>query len=574
MYRGHLSRIYSRKLPKREFPACHDTSKMPESRPAKPGASSPCRASPTGARSSRARTSATTKALAGARGWCVGVGPRAAIRRRRWARLTTPATPTACTSWTTGRRSRRRSRRFARWEHPDASEALPAPLAVADVVNAYLDWTAKHRRPTTAREWRYMANAHILPALGKTEVAKLTTARLRKWHEDLAEQPARLRTRPGTKQRHREQNGDADAIRARRATANRNLTVLKAALNHAWQSGRITGSDEAWRRVKPFRGADAARVRYLQIDECTRLLNACEPDFRRLVRGALVTGAVMASSAAPTCATSTPTRRPCSCARARAASRGGSRSTMRRQRSWPASPPAVRRARRCSSELMAADGASRISAGRCSRRARRRGSSPRSGFTSCATPGRRLRIMAGLPLMVAAQVLGHSDTRMVEKHYGHLAQSFVRDAVRSHGAAPGAGERYHRDVDQAGGSIMNLKIWLTLARTDLSQPLSEEIRTAIKSTAAAIEQLALARRLPADKTAARMAKTVGLTAGEIEKFRVEQAALWSTMIIKFNSSHPGHRQIQLMEEELGLNFGVTPRTIREWRRRVIKRREV
>ena len=33
--------------------------------------------------------------------------------------------------------------------------------------------------------------------------------------------------------------------------------------------------------------------------------------------------------------------------------------------------------------------------------------------------------------MVAAQVLGHSDTRMVERHYGHLAPSFVRDAVRA-----------------------------------------------------------------------------------------------------------------------------------------------
>ena len=170
-------------------------------------------------------------------------------------------------------------------EEPDA------PITVADVVREYLDWTEKHRRPTTAREWPYMAKAHILPALGKLEVSKLTTARLRKWHEGLAEQPARLRTRPGEKQRHREQNGDPDAVRARRATANRNLTVLKAALNHAWQGGKITGSDEAWRKVKPFRGADAARVRYLQIDECTRLLNACEPDFRRLVRAALVTGA-------------------------------------------------------------------------------------------------------------------------------------------------------------------------------------------------------------------------------------------------------------------------------------------
>ena len=42
--------------------------------------------------------------------------------------------------------------------------------------------------------------------------------------------------------------------------------------------------------MKPFRGADAARVHYLQADECRRLLNACPPDFRALVRGALATG--------------------------------------------------------------------------------------------------------------------------------------------------------------------------------------------------------------------------------------------------------------------------------------------
>jgi Phage integrase, N-terminal SAM-like domain len=64
---------------------------------------------------------------------------------------------------------------------PESSQAL----TVADVVNVYLDWTKIHRRPSTAREWRYMANAHILPALGKVEVAKLTTTRLRMWHEGL-----------------------------------------------------------------------------------------------------------------------------------------------------------------------------------------------------------------------------------------------------------------------------------------------------------------------------------------------------------------------------------------------------
>ena len=37
--------------------------------------------------------------------------------------------------------------------------------------------------------------------------------------------------------------------------------------------------------------------------------------------------------------------------------------------------------------------------------------------------------MAGAPLMVVASVLGHGDTRMVEKHYGHLAPSYVRTVI-------------------------------------------------------------------------------------------------------------------------------------------------
>jgi integrase len=41
------------------------------------------------------------------------------------------------------------------------------------------------------------------------------------------------------------------------------------------------------------------------------------------------------------------------------------------------------------------------------------------------------RVMKGAPLMVVAQVLGHADTRMVEKYYGHLSPSYVRDAVRA-----------------------------------------------------------------------------------------------------------------------------------------------
>jgi integrase len=45
-----------------------------------------------------------------------------------------------------------------------------------------------------------------------------------------------------------------------------------------------------------------------------------------------------------------------------------------------------------------------------------------------------LAVMAGVPLLVVARNLGHADTRMVETHYGHLAPSFIVDAI--HAGAP------------------------------------------------------------------------------------------------------------------------------------------
>ena len=48
--------------------------------------------------------------------------------------------------------------------------------------------------------------------------------------------------------------------------------------------------------------------------------------------------------------------------------------------------------------------------------------------------------MAGAPLMVVAEVLGHADTRMVERHYGHLAPSYLRDMVRATALGIGASE--------------------------------------------------------------------------------------------------------------------------------------
>jgi hypothetical protein len=69
--------------------------------------------------------------------------------------------------------------------------------------------------------------------LAELDVAALTSKTLKKWHAALADPPCRLRTRKTASQQNfcEIDPDDPDAIRRRRATANRILTVLKAALN-------------------------------------------------------------------------------------------------------------------------------------------------------------------------------------------------------------------------------------------------------------------------------------------------------------------------------------------------------
>ena len=50
-----------------------------------------------------------------------------------------------------------------------------------------------------------------------------------------------------------------------------------------------------------------------------------------------------------------------------------------------------------------------------------------SARTQLATP----TVRAGAPLIVVTRALGHAATRMVDKHYAHLAPSYVADVIRS-----------------------------------------------------------------------------------------------------------------------------------------------
>jgi integrase len=318
-------------------------------------------------------------------------------------------------------------------EAPDAG-----PFTVSLVLDAYLDWYALHRKALDAT--RSAIEAHIRPALGELEGAKLTTARIRHWHDQLAGQPARVRTRRGEMPRHREAPNGPEGQRARRSTANRVLTILKAALNHVrthppkdHETAVAACDPEAWRKVKPYRGADAARVRYLQADECRRLLNACPADFRALVRGALATGCRYGELARFEVRdfnrdSGTLLVRESKSGKRRyvvlddeavaffdsvTAGRSGEERIFRRAAgdAWGKSHQAR--------PLLAACRAASVE--------------PAASFHVLRHTWASHRVMNGATLMVVAQVLGHADTRMVEKHYGHLAPSYVRDAVRATG---------------------------------------------------------------------------------------------------------------------------------------------
>jgi integrase len=311
------------------------------------------------------------------------------------------------------------------------------PFSVKDAVDDYLKAYERRGGKAVYDTWR-AAETHILPSFGATAVAKLTARKIEDWHQRLAEQPARIRTRPGKKQRHRVGGGGADGIRKRRATANRILTVLKATLNHAWKAGHVT-SDDAWRRVKPFKGVETARVRYLSEAECVRLVNACEPAFSNLVRGALLTGCRYGELTALHAADFNPeagivTVRVSKAGKARhvVLTDEGQRLFSSMTAGKLGNEPIFARA---SGAVWGKSHQLRPILDACKRAKIK----PAISFHVLRHTHGSALAMRGVPLGVIAEQLGHADTRMTEKHYAHLAPSYVADTIRANFPTLGIG---------------------------------------------------------------------------------------------------------------------------------------
>jgi integrase len=304
----------------------------------------------------------------------------------------------------------------------------PKPLTVSDALDAYLEFLENNRK--TASDARYRIDALIRPKLGGVGLATLTADQIRKWSTGLAKTPPRLRTRNGEKQKHREPSNDKESIRRRRASANRTLTVLKASLNRMWREGKVASNAE-WHRVEPFASVDAARVRYLSVAEAQRLINACGPDFRALVRAGLETGARYGELAALEVADF---NFDAGTIAIRASKAGTARHVVLTEEG------AAFFRELCMGRLGGQPVLRKANGGRWLKSHQKRPMlnacarakiTPPIGFHGLRHTWASLSAMAGVPLMVVARNLGHADTRMVEKHYGHLAPSYIADAVRA-----------------------------------------------------------------------------------------------------------------------------------------------
>jgi integrase len=318
--------------------------------------------------------------------------------------------------------------RERRKERAHSAAGITGPYTVQQAIEHYLQKLEDDGQDNY--DSRKRADAHILPELGRMELAQLETETLRKWHAGLAKAAPRLRTAKGKKQNHDKQASDEDGKRARKASANRTLTVLKAALNFAWHEHKCT-SDAAWRRVKPFKSVEAARVRYLTLAEATRLLNACATEFRPMVQAALQTGCRYGELTRLQVHDFNP--------------EAGTVAVRKSKSGKPCHVVLTDEGVALFTELTAGRAGNELILPRPDGLAWDKSQQARPMAEACErgkiTPAASIHIlrhtwashavMNGVPLMVVAKNLGHADTRMVEKHYGHLAPSYIADAIRT-----------------------------------------------------------------------------------------------------------------------------------------------
>jgi integrase len=319
------------------------------------------------------------------------------------------------------------------------------PYTVGNALADYFNWLRTDGRPEhLVADAERRAKAMIEPGLGSTVVESLTAKKLREWRDELVKAGARLRTVPGQKQKYRDIEDDDD-LRKRRASANRLFATLRAALNHSFKEGMVS-SDHEWRKVKAFKGVDGRRTAFLEVDEATRLVNACtDSDFRLLVQAALLTGGRYSSL----------TRLKVGDFHAHT---GTVHMTTRKgddsERQFPVTltDEGVAFFRRLclgrtKGDLMLTHNGHEWGKNhqvKLMERACERAKLEPIGFNQLRHTWATIALMGGVPDLIVAQNLGHTSTKMIEAHYAHITRKYAKERIQA--GAPQFGFKPDRKI--------------------------------------------------------------------------------------------------------------------------------
>jgi len=319
-----------------------------------------------------------------------------------------------------------------RFKKGASEEVGSGPYTVADALRDYFEALSHKGRDTYDAQKR--ADAFILPALGDAQCGQIKAKALRNWLSALANRPPRVRTKKDEKQQQHRAGFDPDddeAKRKRRASANRVLTILKAALNHAFEEGRVP-SDVEWRRVTPFEQVDPEKIVFLTLAQSKRLINAADGEFRPLVQAALLSGCrygelcrlraedfnedvgtlAIRKSKSKKSRTIYLTPEGVHFFQGLAAGRSGRDLLLRHEdgRPWAKSEQNRPMIEACKHARFDAH----------------------FKFNELRHTYGSLLAMAGVPMKVIAESMGHASTMMTEKHYAALSPSHVANTIRKH----------------------------------------------------------------------------------------------------------------------------------------------
>ena len=317
---------------------------------------------------------------------------------------------------------------FKEIEMQRAGHMPTGTYTVQDAIDDYASWFKLHRKSWKALS--YQIDAHIIPTLGEIEVSRLTTRKIQDWHNAIAQSPRRLRTSQYSDESNTGALNSDEARRKRKCTANRILNTLKAALNKAYQDGKIP-SDDAWRRIKPFKGVESAKIRYLDTQEIQRIVNACDPEFRPMVQAALYSGCRYSELCNLKV---TDYNQDSGTLHITESKSGKPRNVVLTDEGQTFFAQQVIGKKGIDLMFPRRDGEMW---GR-SHQTRRLKDASNNARISPAVSFHILRhthasqlAMNAVPMAVIAQQLGHADTRICEKHYAHLSPSYVADTIRA-----------------------------------------------------------------------------------------------------------------------------------------------